>query len=526
MRGFEGTATLVGLALRRDRVVLPVWLLGLAGVTYYAGKAMGTAFPTQASIAAYAASAKDSAALIAMSGPPIALDTLPGIVLTKVWMMTLLGVSLMALFEVVRHTRTEEEAGRAELLRSAVVGRHAGGAAALLVASGASVVLGALIALALVGATLPGGSAALYGASTAVLGVVFGAVGLCLAQAFTHGRAAAGAGLGLVGIAYVLRAVGDVRHDALVWFTPMGWAQAPHVLGQERWWPLLVGLVAAAVLTAGALVLSGNRDLGVGLVVPRGGAPSAGRLLSGPLGLAVRLERGAFAGWAAGMFALTVMMGSLTKAVETMARQNPALDKYMRSTGQGTFLENFLATLLLVVAILAAAFAVSAVTSLRSEETTDRLEALMATPLTRSRWLLGWVTVSVVGTVLLLFIGGFGLGLASTVSGQGVSPWRLGGEALLFAPASLSVAALVVLLFGWRPGWVPVGWALLGFCFVLGWLGELLDWPQWAKDLSPFTHVPRVPVVPATWAAPTYTAAAAVVLALVGWWGFRRRDVG
>jgi ABC-2 type transport system permease protein len=524
--GFEGTGGLLRLALRRDRVVLPVWLLALSGLTYYAGHAMGIAFPTQSSIQAYAASAADSPSLIAMSGPPIALDTLPGIVLTKVWMMTLLGVCLVALFTVVRHTRSEEEEGRADLLRSAAVGRHAAGAAAILLASGASVVLGALIALALVGATLPLGSAVLYGASIAALGVVFAATGLCLAQLFTHARAADGAGLALIGVAYVVRAAGDIRENALVWVSPMGWAQAPHVLGRERWWPLLVSLVAAGLLVVLATRLSAARDVGFALVAPRDGSRAGGRLLSGPLGLAIRLERGAVTAWAAGMFVLALMMGSLSPAIEEMAGDNPALEKYMRFTGQGTFLEAFLAMMLLVMALLATGFAVASAMRLRHEETADHLEPLLATGLSRSRWLLAWSVVTVVGAVLLLLVGGFGLGLASTLTADGANPVRMAGLALLFAPAVLSLAALVVLLFGWRPGWVAVGWVALGLCFVLGWLGELLNLPDWVVNLSPFSHVPRVPIVPATWAAPTYTAVAAVLLALVGWAGFRRRDIG
>lgn len=522
MTGYAGTRELLRLAVRRDRVVLPAWLLGLSGVTFYAGRAMGTAFPTQASLDAYAASAAHSPALVAMSGPPLALDTLPGVVLTKVWMMSLLGVSLMALLEVVRHTRAEEEAGREELLRGAVVGRQAPAAAALLLGCGASLALGALTAFALVGATVPAASAVLYGASTAVLGVVFAAVGVCLAQVFAHARAAQGTGLALVGLAYVGRAVGDVRGDWLVWLSPMGWAQGTHVLGDERWWPLGLGLLVAAALTLLARRLSATRDLGAGLVAPRPGAPAAGRLLSGPLGLAVRLERGALAGWAAGVFVLTVMIGSLSGSVEDMARDNPALDTYLRRTGQGSFVESFLATMLLVVALLASGYAISAASRLRAEESAGRLEPVLATGLSRGRWLSAWLAVAVAGTVALLFLGGLGLGLAA---GEGVRPWQLAAQALLYAPAALSLAALVVLMFGWRPGWTSVGWAALGACFVLGWLGPLLDLPRAVVDLSPFSHVPQVPVVGTTFGAASWTAVAVVLLVAAGWAGFRRRDV-
>jgi ABC-2 type transport system permease protein len=524
--GFEGTAALARLAVRRDRVRLPVWLLGVSGITFFAGHAMSTTFPTPEAIQAYGASASSSAALIALSGPPIALDTLAGIVLNKVELMTVLGVALMAVFEVVRHTRGEEEEGRTELVRAGVVGRHAGLAAALVVASAASVLLGLLVALGLAGASVPAGSSMLYGAGTAGLGLVFAGIGLCLAQVFTRPRAALGAAMALLGGAYVLRAAGDVRGDALVWASPIGWSQATHVLGRERWWPLLICVLAWLLLAAAAVWLSGRRDVGAGLVAARTGAPGAGPLLSGPLGLAVRLQRATVVAWSAGLFLVAAMFGSLTKAVEEMARDNPAIVTYMRATGQGTFVDAFLATMMLVIALLTSGFAVSSALRLHAEETAGRAEAVLATALSRARWVGGGLTVAVVGTVLLLVAGGLGLGLAyGLVAGDPGQAPRLAVLELFYVPAVLSLAGLAVLLDGWRPEWVGVAWAGLAACFVIGWLGPLLDLPQWASNLSPFTHVPHVPVDAGTWAGPAYTLLAVVLLVGLGWAGLRRRDL-
>ena len=522
----RGTGVLARLAARRDRVRLPLWVLAVGGITYVAGSQMGRTFPTQASIDAYARTAATSPALVAMSGPPLGLDTLPGIVLNKIEMVTVLGVSLMALLTVVRHTRAEEEEGRTELLRAGVLGRHAGGAAALLLASTASVALGVVVTLGLVGATVPAGSAVLYGAGTAALGVVVAAATLCLAQLFVHARTVTGAALVMVGAAYVLRAAGDVRGDGLVWATPIGWSQATHVLGDERWWPLLVCLGAAALLVVGAVRFSGVRDLGAGLVAPRPGRPEAGERLSSAFGLAVRLQRGTVLSWAGGVLALALVEGSLSNAVAQMGRDNPTLERYLHATGQGTFLEAFLSTMLLMMALLAAAFAVAVAARLRSEETSERLEALLATGLSRTRWLAANVAVVAVGAVLLLVLAALGLGAAYAASaGDGTEALRLPGQVLLYAPAVLSVAALAVLVFGWRPGWGGLPWAVLGLSFVLGWLGGLLDLPGWVLKVSPFGLVPLVPMQPASWGAPLATLAAAVLLAVLGWAGFLRRDV-
>ena len=71
-----------------------------------------------------------------MNGRPDALDTIGGIVAYETTMTALVVTALMVIFLVVRHTRAEEESGRAELLRATVTGRHAATAAAVLVATG------------------------------------------------------------------------------------------------------------------------------------------------------------------------------------------------------------------------------------------------------------------------------------------------------------------------------------------------------------------------------------------------------
>jgi ABC-2 type transport system permease protein len=63
-------------------------------------------------------------------------------------------------------------------------------------------------------------------------------------------------------------------------------------------------------------------------------------------------------------------------------------------------------------------------------------------------------------------------------------------------------------------------------CLVFGQLGEILQFPQWLLNLSPFTHVPDLPlgefsVLPLLW-----LTAVAAVLVVVGLAGFRRRDIG
>lgn len=527
MTSLDGTTYLVRLALRRDRWRLAVWVLVLLVLTYGSADAMGTTFPTQASLDAYARSVAGSPAVVAMSGPPIALGTLAGVVLNKVALTSLVGVVLVVVLTVVRHTRGDEEDGRSEMLRAAVVGRHAASAAAMLVAAGTALVIGVGTAVAVLAAHVPTSASWLFGMSLCALGVVFAAVALVLAQVFTHARSASGFSLAVFGLAYVVRAIGDVRGDGLVWLSPVGWVQATHPLGDERWWPLLLPVVAAALLVAVAVGLTDRRDLGSGVVAASAGSATASPLLSGPVGLAWRLQRGAVIGWTSGVLVLGLAFGSLSREVADMASSNPTLQDYLAAQGQGSAADSYLATMMLILALLAGAFAVSSALRVRAEETSGRLEVLLATGLSRTRWLLGSLVVTGAGTLLVLLGSGLGLGLSyGLVVSDSAAPLRLAGLVLVYAPAALATAALAVLLVGWWPRAAALAWAGLGFCFVVGWLGGLIRPPRWVEQLSPFEHAPAVPVDPVTLAAPAVTALVVVVVVAMAVAGLRRRDLG
>jgi ABC-2 type transport system permease protein len=521
-----GSGGLVRLILRRDRVRLPIWVLAIIGLVYASAGAVSGTYSTVQEIQAYATTMGTSPAAIAMSGPPVALDTVGGIVVNETALTALLGVALMAIFLVIRHTRAEEEEGRTEVLRSTVVGRHAPMAAALAVVAAASVLVGLGVAgsVATLDVSLEG--AMLYGAAVAAFGMVMAAVAAVAAQLMTHGRGAVGVSTAVLGLAFLVRAVGDVRGNGLSWLSPMGWSQQVHAFGEPRWWPLGMGAVLAALAVAGAVALANRRDLGSGLVAARPGPPMAGPWLGGPVGLAWRLQRGSVIGWTVGVLLGGAAFGSFSREISAMVESNPELAEVF-AQGGGSLVDGFLSTAVFMLALIASGFTVSSALRTRAEETSGRLEPLLATGLSRSRWLASSMLVTLGGTAIVVAAAGLGLGLAHGLVTEdlGAVP-RLLGYALVYLPAVLLLAALAVLLFGWVPRAAMAAWAVVAVCVVIGWLGTLLQFPAWFEAISPFTHTPAVPVDALTW-TPVVTIAVSVVLAAgAGLVGFRRRDVG
>jgi polyether ionophore transport system permease protein len=523
----DGTGALVRLILRLDRIRLPVWVVAILGLVYASASAVQGIYSTQAELDAYARTMGNSPAAIAFSGPPIALNTAGGVTVFEVNQSAMIAVALMAIFLVVRHTRGDEEEGRTELLRSTVVGRHAPTVAALFVVGAASAVVGAGVTVSLISLGLPVGGSVAYGVSLGLLGLAFTAIGACAAQVSSNGRAAIGMSLVALATSFVLRAMGDVGNGVLSWLSPMGWMQAVRPFGDERWWPMFVLLAFTGVMLGVAAGLTSHRDLGAGLVQPRPGPAGASPRLGSATGLATRLQRGSIVAWTAGAFLFGAIFGGFGPEMEEFVRNQPDLAEVFLQASGASIVEQYFVTVLLLLAIGLSGFTVSSALRLRAEESSGRAESLLSTGLSRSRWALGGLAVTVAGTLVVFGAGGLGTGLFYGLAGgdMGEMPTLL-SAALAFAPAALVLGGVAVLLFGQVPRATMAAWAVLGTCFVFAYLGVLLDIPRWLRNLSPFEHVTGAPVEPITVTPLLVLTGIALALAGIGLLRWQRRDIG
>jgi ABC-2 type transport system permease protein len=521
-----GTAILVRHILRRDRIRLPIWVLGITLLVLVTASSVKGLYPTQADLDLAAETAEANAALIALQGPAYGLDTLGGQVVFNFGAFGFVVVALMGIFLVGRHTRADEEAGRTELVRAAVVGRNAPVTAVLLVAAAAFAVLGALCTLSLLSQELPAAGSVAFGLAAAGFGFVFACVTALLAQTVENVRPAYGLAAAVLGVSYVLRAIGDVSGGGVSWLSPMGWAQGVRAFAGERWWMLLLLLGAAVVLIRITYTLLAHRDLGAGLLRPRLGPADAAPGLASPLGLAVRLQRWVVVSWVAGLALTGISYGSIVTDIGDLIGDNAALED-MIAQGAGDLTETFLATTLLSMALIGAGFTVSSVLRLRSEETAGHAETILATATSRPRWGASHLVIALAGSVLLVVAAGLGLGFAYgiAIDDLGQVP-RLTAAALAYLPALWVVAAIAFALFGFAPRAAPVAWGALAVFLVIGFLGQLLSLPDWVMDLSPFQHVPSMPAEAFSAVPLAILTAIAAALIGVGMIGFRHRDAG
>ncbi len=533
-----GTGTLVRVALRRDRIVLPVWLVVVSGLLVASIVSVTGLYGTEAERVAYATVASASAVARAFDGP-MSGTSLGAVTMTEVFGVLAVLIGIMCSQAVVRHTRLEEESGRAELVGSAVVGRHARLTAAVIVLTGISLVTAAATTVTLLAHDLPVAGSMLAGLALAGVGVTFGSLTLVGAQVTASARTANGIGAAAVGIAFLLRAVGDAAGEVAAsgvkvvsawpsWLSPIGWGQQARAFEDERWWVLGLFVAASAAATAVAFVLSVHRDVGAGMHPPRSGPAVASRATATALGLAWRLQRGGLVMWSVGVAVIAAALGGIGEQAGELVATSDELAAALAALGSAdALIDLYFGFVFGIVGLLAAAAMVQGLLRLRSEEAAGRLEPLLATACSRGRWLTSHAVCAIGGGGLVLVVAGLIAGFTdAAVAGSFDRFGSLVAAALVQFPAALVLAGVAIAATGLLPRWAAaVGWGAVGVAFVVGQLGALFGLPQAALNVSPFTHVPLVPAEPVVWLPLLLSLLVAAALAAVGTLALHHRDI-
>ncbi|GAB4250720.1 MAG: exporter of polyketide antibiotics [Thermoleophilia bacterium] len=525
-----GTGALVRFMLRRDRIKLPAWAGGAGIFMLYLVSAIPAAYGSEEDLQAVSGLFQDPIGRL-LIGPGYGLDTptFPKLIANGYGLYFMLLTALMSILLVTRHTRVEEQTGRAELIRAGVVGRHAPLTAALIVVLITNLAAGAAVfVFAVAAGGFETGGALLFAAGVAAVGLAFAGVTSLTVQLSEYSRPAAGMAGAVLGAAFVLRAGGDMARvggNFLSWTSPLGWAQqtAPFVL--DRWWPLALPLVFASVTAAGGYLLSSRRDLGASMFAARPGSAGAPAWLGTPLGLALRLQRMSIIVWTLALALSGFIYGLFADPLLSALGDLPEAFVVLFGDAED-MLAGYLAYMAVFMAFLAGVYAVLAVQGLRGEETSGRGEPVLATAVSRWAWMGGHLLVTAAGVVVLLAATGAATGLgAAAVTGDWSHLWELTAAHLNQIPAVFVVLGLAAFLFGVAPRAVPIAWVLVVYGVIAGTFAPMLDLPQLVYDLSPFEHPARMPLEGFVLSPLLALTAISLAGAVLGLAAFRRRGV-
>lgn len=434
------------------------------------------------------------------------------------------------LLTVIRHTRSEEEAGRRELLGSAVVGRQAGLAAALSLTIGANLIVALLVGLGMMSKNLPTGGSFALGLQYAAVGSVFAAIGAVAAQLTNRAGTARAIGLGILGLAFILRVAGDTTGFRwLSWLSPLGWAEQLRPFSSERWWVFIPIIGLIAVLSIMASFLLSHRDIGSGLIPTHPGPATASPWFHSPIALAWRLHRTLLIGWAAGLALMGVALGGIASSLSNLLQDTPQLQQIITKLGgQAGIVDAYFAGIMGLFALVVGGYSIQAASKMRTEEMNMRAEPVLATSVGRMRWLASHLFFSVLGPAIVLAAMGLAAGLIRGITAHDLARQlpRIFASAMVQLPAVWVLVGIAVALFGLFPKWMGLTWGALGLFICLLLFGAVLNLPQWVLDLSPFAHIPKIPGGSFSVGPFTILIIIAMVLIAIGSVSFKRRDFG
>ena len=537
MSGFTGTMRLVRLAVRRDRIILPAWILGLAGFL------AATTAMFESSYAKHPLLLGPDTRIV-VENPGMRVlglvtgQSVGGYSLHRDGLTLAVLAAVMSVLAVVRHTRQAEESGRAEMLGAGVIGRYASLAAAVLVALAANVVLAMLLGLGMVVAGQPAAGSLVAGSSIALVGIAFTGIAAVTSQLAATTRGATGLAGAVLGVSFMFAALGNmlgsVDSAALrvtsawpAWLSPIGWGQQMRPFADNLWWPSALALTVMALLFWLAVALVGRRDVGRGMWPERRGAAHASPALLSPVGLVWRLQRGALLGWAIGLLGFGLVFGALSEQIAGL--EGAAAEWYRTFGGAADLLGAYWASMMQMAGMAVAIYVVTLLLRLHHDEAHGTLESVLGTAVSRLRWLGAYAVNALVGAMLLIlvFAGAMGIVGGQVLGGTASLLRDLVGAALVQLPAIGVLGAAVVVVVMLLPRWsAGLSWALVVGSILVGpMFGPSLGLPAWLLDLSPFTHVPNAPAVPISVAPVVGLGLACVVLAIAGVLLLRRRNL-
>ena len=535
---FAGTGTLIRLILRRDRAKLPIWLFAVVLSLVAMVPLLQNVYGDAASIMVMYQTFSANPAGIFLTGPMDA-PTFGAFMTIETTLWWGLAIAFMNTLFIIRHTRQNEEMGAQELVLSGRAHRGSALASALIVAFLVNAVMAALIAIGLivVQAPLDGADVWLYGAAFGAFGMVWACIAAVVAQFVQSARSANGVLASLIGLAFLLRGVGDFLGHAdeqgviqAEWpslLSPFGWLQSTRALTFPDWSPLIITMVASILFSLLAFWLLSMRDVGSGILPPRRGRSRASNFLRTPFGLTWKLQKNVLIGWGMSIVTMAATIGALVPAMGGVYEESEQMRHLIEAMGgTGAIIPSFLAAMLAMMVLMVLAYVLQALGRLRNEEVNGHVEQLLATRFSRLKWLSLHSLVVLGGSIILLSLAGGVMALVvSLASDMSLSVSEYVLASLSYMPVVLVFVGLYIALFGLMPRTAGlVGWIYFGYVTFALWVAPMLGLNEWITDLSLLSHVAAVPVEPVIWCPLIVFCAIGVVLAAGGVIAFKRRD--
>jgi len=529
MKRLTNTKMLFLFALRRDRLFLPLWILGIVAFSLLGAQLFTQVATSSEELAMYAETMRNPA-MIAICGPLYAEPYTYGIMYTQqmtVWILILIAV--MNIFLVARHTRKDEEAGRLEVLRSLPVGRLSVSAAVWVMTVLANFLIGILSAIGLTVLGIESMSMSgcfLLGGIFFAVGMFFSAVAMLFSQLCSTSRGMIGGSFLTLGVFYLIAAIGNVSGGIMVYFSPLSIVFKSSPFARNHAWPVFAILAGTLVIAAAAIYFNVKRDLGAGLLPEKRGHAHAQPSLSSPFGLAFRLTRKTALTWIIIMLILGMSYGAVFGDFESFIQQNEMLQMILAAGEGEDMILSFMTYITLIMSLVTSIPVINCTLKLRAEEKQQRLESVYACSVSKTDQFLPYISIAILLSVVLQLALSFGMWLsASAVMEDSLHFMDIILAGLVKLPGIWLFVGISALLTGLLPRLTSLVWAYFGASFFVVYIGRMMNIPEIFTKLSAFGTLPNYPIDEFQIIPFITVTAISIILLVLGFVQYKKREV-
>lgn len=526
---FAGTVSLIRLILRRDRIILPIFIMFMAVIVIGIAASFVNLYSDAAAREALFIQIQNNPSIVALLGSLLD-SSIGGLTAWRTAVAGPLIMGLISIFIMIRHTRSEEQKGRMELLNSTVVGRQSMLTSAIVTTFGANIIIAIIIGLGLIGLGLPIISSIVLSLSIAAFGCLFAAItGVCVQLTESSGDARY-LTIGILVGFFLLRIIGwdGGGNSWISWLSPFGWVHYIRPFAGDELWVFGIFIIFVLCLTLIAYWLSSMRDVGTGIIIQRTGPAKASENLQSSFALAWRLHRGMLFFWIVIFALLGIMLGFTARTVTDIISANPQfMGVIMQLGGEAGPADSYFSMVLAFIGEIFVVYAILATLKLRSQESKKYFELILSNSVSRSKWVTSNLFFAVLGPALAIIVFALSSGLIYGLSTGNLSHdlLRIIVAAIAYLPAIWIFTGISMLLFGFVPRLTGLSWVALGLVVIIDLLGEFFDINQWILNISPFTHVPNLFAGDTVGAPIIVLLGVAFAFMFIGIIGFKHRDI-
>lgn len=543
---FDNSITLTKFIIKRDFVRLIATLFVITAVVVGMAFAFSIFYSSPAERELLAVYSREMISIF-MSGPGYGLElgaltdsmnatySMGAIVAQNILWMAAIVVSAVNIFWVIRHTRTDEELGRLEVIRSLPVGKLSSLAATFMSVGVMNVLLALMIGigLAMLGIeemNLVG--SLFFGSSLAATGMVFASIAAFCTQLSKNARTVLICSLSFLGVSYLVRGIGDVLNETVARLSPLGLMLRTQPYVNNEGWPLLLLLFMVIVIGGVSLYLNGIRDLGSGLLMTRPGKDRGGVLLRTNLGLAFKLTRGVMIVFWIVLFMMGLSFGSTVYEgaeegllqLEIFQEMREELEE--ESGNMSSAIEHTTVFLIEMFPLIATIPSLSIVLKVIQEEKRGRIDHLLSRALSREKFLLHYLVIAIITSTIGVFLAMIGFYISTSIGlDEPFTFGRLLGAGMVHLPAIWFFISLTVILIGYFPRFTIFSWLSYGIIFLHTYFWGLLRLPIWTRNFVPFSYFTWSMVDGIDVISLILMTAISLILTIIGFKGYQKRDI-